>query len=83
MLGLSLEATKVYQEAKAEGRLEGKEEGRLEGKAEGRLEGQLEAKLEMAPILLEMGLTVEQIAERLGGGCRCPAGDCGATVAEI
>ena len=45
MLGLSLEETRVDQEAKEEGRLE--------------------SKLEMAPLLLEMGLTVEQVAERL------------------
>ncbi|GJD19682.1 hypothetical protein RIVM261_046380 [Rivularia sp. IAM M-261] len=37
----------------------------LEGKQEGRDEGRLEQKLEMIPILLELGLTVQQIAERL------------------
>lgn len=49
MLGLSVEQTKVYQEAKEEGR----EEGRLV------------AKLEMVPVLLELGMTVEQISQRL------------------
>jgi predicted transposase/invertase (TIGR01784 family) len=49
MLGLTLEQTRVYQEAKEEGR----EEGRLQ------------AKLEIVSILLEMGLSLEQIAERL------------------
>jgi predicted transposase/invertase (TIGR01784 family) len=54
MLNLNLlKETKVYQEAKAEGREEGKEEGKLE------------TKLQMIPILLELGLTVQQIAERL------------------
>ena len=47
MLGLSeLRQTRVYQEA--------------------REEGKLEAKLEMVPLLLELGLSVEQIALRLG-----------------
>jgi predicted transposase/invertase (TIGR01784 family) len=47
MLGLSeLRQTRVYQEAREEGRLE--------------------AKLEMVPTLVELGLTVEEIAQRLG-----------------
>lgn len=47
MLGLSeLKQTRVYQEA--------------------REEGKLEAKLEMVPLLLELGLSVEQVAQRLG-----------------
>ncbi|MBP5974020.1 Rpn family recombination-promoting nuclease/putative transposase [Brasilonema sp. CT11] len=51
MLGLSeLKQTKVYQEAKQE------------GKAEGKLEGKLEA----IPFMLNLGATVEQIAEALG-----------------
>lgn len=29
-------------------------------------EGELEAKLEMVPVLLELGMTAEQIAARLG-----------------
>lgn len=51
MLGLSeLKQTRVYQEAVEEGREEGREEG----------------KLIAVPLLLEAGMTVEQIAERLG-----------------
>ncbi len=51
MLGLSeLRQTKVYQEAREEGSQEGK----------------LEAKLEMLPLLLQTGLSVEEIAQRLG-----------------
>jgi predicted transposase/invertase (TIGR01784 family) len=58
MLNLNiLKETRVYQEAKAEGREEGREEGKEEGK--------LETKLKMIPIFLELGLTVQQIAERL------------------
>ncbi len=54
MLGLSeLKHTKVYQEAKLEGKLEGKIEGKLEGK------------LEAVPVLLEVGLSLEEIATRL------------------
>ena len=44
-----LKQTKVYQEAKQEGKLEGKEEG----------------KLEAVPLMLNLGATVEQIAESL------------------
>ena len=58
MFALSdLKQSKVYQEAK--------EEGKLEGRLEGKLEGKLETKLETVPLLLELGLTVEQVAERL------------------
>lgn len=58
MLGLSdLKQTKVYQEAKQEGKLEGKQEGKLEGKQEG--------KLEAVPKLLQFGLSIEQVAEAL------------------
>lgn len=54
MLRLSeLKQTRVYQEALEEGREEGREEGKLE------------AKLEMIPVLRELGLSIEQIAERL------------------
>lgn len=58
MFSLSdLKQTRFYQEAKAEGR----QEGKLEGKSEGKLQG----KLETVPLLLELGLSIEQIAERL------------------
>ncbi|MEB3219669.1 MAG: Rpn family recombination-promoting nuclease/putative transposase [Nostocales cyanobacterium 94392] len=58
MFGFSeLKQTKVYQEAKQEG----KQEGKLEGKIEGKLEGKLEA----VPLMLNLGATVEQIAESL------------------
>lgn len=51
MLGLSeLKQTKVYQEA-------------LE---EGRLEGELRGKLAAVPLLLEAGMSIEQIAQKLG-----------------
>ena len=51
MLGLSeLRQTRVYQEAREEGRQEGK----------------LEAKLEMVPLLRQLGLSVEEIAQRVG-----------------
>ncbi len=58
MLGLSeLKQTRVYQEAR--------EEGRQEGRQEGLEEGQLQTKLEMVPWLLELGISVEEIAQRL------------------
>ncbi|OLT60057.1 Rpn family recombination-promoting nuclease/putative transposase [Moorena bouillonii] len=74
MFSLSdLRQTKVYQEALAEGRLEGIQEGRLEGIQEGRLEGiqegrlegEIQGKLKSIPRLLALGLTVEQVAQAL------------------
>lgn len=54
MLNLQeIKQTRVYQDAK------------LEGKAEGIEEGKLRQKLEMIPLLQELGLTVKQIAQRL------------------
>ena len=54
MFGFSeLKQTKVYQEAKQEGKVEGKVQGKLEGK------------LEAVPFMLNLGATVEQIAEAL------------------
>ena len=40
-----------------------REEGRLEGRLEGKLEGRMEGKLEVAGRLLEMGMSVEQVAQ--------------------
>ncbi|MBE9035947.1 hypothetical protein [aff. Roholtiella sp. LEGE 12411] len=57
MLGLTLEQTRVYQEAKAEGREEGRKEGREERKTE-------MLKLTV-PLLLKAGMSVEQIAQHL------------------
>ncbi|NEQ63185.1 MAG: Rpn family recombination-promoting nuclease/putative transposase, partial [Moorea sp. SIO4A1] len=54
MFSLSdLRQTKVYQEALAEGRLEGIQEGEIQGK------------LKSIPRLLALGLTVEQVAQAL------------------
>jgi predicted transposase/invertase (TIGR01784 family) len=49
-----LKQTRVYQEARQEGLEEGLEQG------------QLQTKLEMVPWLLEVGISVEEIAQRLG-----------------
>ncbi len=66
MFGLSeLKQTRVYQEAKQEGRQQGIQEGRQQGIQEGIQEGRLEAKLEAVPKMLELGLSVEQIAQVL------------------
>lgn len=67
MLGLSeLKQTKVYQEALEEGREAGREEGREEGREAGRLEGELRGKLAAVPLLIEIGMNLEQIAQKLG-----------------
>jgi predicted transposase/invertase (TIGR01784 family) len=53
MLGLSLEQTRIYQEAKAEGREEGREER------------EAEILKVTVPLLLKTGMSVEQIAQQL------------------
>ena len=58
MLNLKeIKQTRVYQEAK--------EEGIEQGKLEGIQQGKLEQKISMIPLLQELGLSVEQIAQRL------------------
>ncbi|MFQ3607195.1 MAG: Rpn family recombination-promoting nuclease/putative transposase [Chloroherpetonaceae bacterium] len=51
----------VFAKGKAEGRLEGEQKGRLEGEQKGEQKGKLAA----VPILRELGLSDEQIAEKL------------------
>ncbi|MBD2194720.1 MULTISPECIES: Rpn family recombination-promoting nuclease/putative transposase [Calothrix] len=53
MLGLSLEQTRIYQEAKAEGRELGREER------------EVEILKVTVPLLLKTGMTIEQIAQQL------------------
>ena len=57
MLGVTLEETRIYQEAKAEGREQGREQGREEREAE-----MLKVTV---PLLLKTGMSVEQIAQKL------------------
>ena len=55
MFSLSeLKQTRFYQDAFTQGKLEGREEG-------ARLE-----KLRIAPLMLKLGLSVEQVAQQLG-----------------
>jgi len=63
MLGIDDEfkKTRMYQSIKEDGL----EEGRQEGRQERRQEGRQEAKLEAIPRLLELGLSVEQVAVAL------------------
>jgi predicted transposase/invertase (TIGR01784 family) len=66
MLGLDLiRNTRVYQEAFEEGEQQGRREGEQQGRREGEQQGRREGKLETIPRLLNMGLSVEQIAEAL------------------
>ncbi len=53
-----LKQTRVYQEALEEGRQEGLEEGRQRGREE--------ARLELVPFLISLGISLEEIAVRLG-----------------
>lgn len=65
MLGLTgtiLEEPRVYREAKEEGLQQGLQQGRQEG----RQEGQQEVLPVTVPLLLQAGLTVEQIAQQTG-----------------
>ena len=54
--------SRVYQEALAEGRIEGEREGEIKGKREGEIKG----KLETVPLLVQLGLNEEVIAQELG-----------------
>ena len=58
MLNLQeIKQTRVYQDAK--------EEGKIEGIEQGIQQGILQQKIAMIPLLQELGLTIEQIAQRL------------------
>ncbi|MCC5604876.1 Rpn family recombination-promoting nuclease/putative transposase [Nostoc favosum] len=68
MLGLTLEQTRVYQEAKAEGREEREAEMLLEQTRiyqEAKAEGREEILKATVPLLLKTGMSVEQIAQQL------------------
>ena len=65
MLGITLEQTRFYQDAKAEGREEGRQEGREEGREQGREEQKAEMLKVTVPLLLKTGMSVEQIAQQL------------------
>jgi predicted transposase/invertase (TIGR01784 family) len=68
MLGLTLQETRVYQEAKAEGREEQKAEMLLEQTRiyqEAKAEGRSEMLKATVPLLLKTGMSVEQIAQQL------------------
>jgi len=67
MLGLSeLRQTKVYQEAKLEGRQEGLQEVLQEGLQEGRQEGHKQAMEEIARKLIRQGAPLKQITALTG-----------------
>ena len=66
MLGLDLiRNTRVYQEAFTEGEQQGRLAGEQQGRLAGEQQGRLAAKLETVPSLIELGLSVEQIAQAL------------------
>ena len=68
MLGLTLEQTRFYQEAKADGREEQKAEMLLEQTRvyqEAKAEGREEMLKVTVPLLLKMGMSVEQIAKQI------------------
>ena len=56
----------IKEVGREEGREEGIKRGRKEGRQEGRQEGEYQAKLATAQNLLEMGLSIEQIAKATG-----------------
>ncbi len=66
---LSMRESVIYQEWRQEALREGRQEGILEGRQEGRQEGiqigEQQGRLAAVPILVEMGLTLDQIAQRL------------------
>ncbi|MFN6534787.1 MAG: Rpn family recombination-promoting nuclease/putative transposase [Nostoc sp. EkiNYC01] len=69
MLGVKLEETRVYQEAKQEGLEQGVEIGREQGVEIGLQQGieigREQAKLELVPQLLALGMSMEEVAQSL------------------
>ena len=73
-----LKETRVYQEAFAEGKLEGEQKGKLEGEQKGKLEGEQKGKLEgeqkgklentqqIAKNMLDSGMSVDQVLRFTG-----------------
>jgi predicted transposase/invertase (TIGR01784 family) len=61
MLGVKLEETRVYQEARQEGLEQGLELGLEQGLQQGRQE----AKLELVPQFLARGMSMEEVAQLL------------------
>ncbi|MBD2450569.1 hypothetical protein H6G76_26255 [Nostoc sp. FACHB-152] len=61
MLGITLEQTRFYQEAKAQGL----EEARKQGLEEGRKEREAELLPLIVPLLLKIEMSVEDIAQQL------------------
>ncbi|MFQ3598865.1 MAG: hypothetical protein SNJ66_11075, partial [Chloroherpetonaceae bacterium] len=60
-----LKDTPFYKEVFAKGKAEGKQEGEQKGRLEGEQKGEQKGKLAAVPILRELGLSDEQIAEKL------------------
>ena len=68
MLGITLQETRVYQDAKAEGRSEREAEMLLEQTRicqDAKAEGRQEILRATVPLLLSNGMSVEQIAQQL------------------
>ncbi|AUB41109.1 putative transposase YdaD [Nostoc flagelliforme CCNUN1] len=61
MFEIKLQETRVYREAKEEGRQEGLKQAREEGLKQGREE----AKLELIPRFLAYGISIEEVAQLL------------------
>jgi predicted transposase/invertase (TIGR01784 family) len=56
MIGVTFQETRVYKDAKEEGRKEGQKEGRKEGRKEGQKEGRKEGQLTLVELLLTQKL---------------------------
>jgi predicted transposase/invertase (TIGR01784 family) len=69
MFEITLQETRVYQEAKEEGRQEGikqaLEEIREKGREQGIQQGREQAKLELIPRCLAYGISIEEVARIL------------------
>ncbi len=65
MLGVKLEETRVYQEAKQEGLQQGLQQGVEIGREQGVEIGREQAKLELVPQLLARGISMEEVAKLL------------------
>ncbi len=65
MFEIKLQETRVYREAKEEGRQEGLKQALEEGREQGIQQGREEAKLELIPRFLAYGISIEEVARLL------------------
>jgi predicted transposase/invertase (TIGR01784 family) len=65
MFEITLQETRVYQEAKQEGLEQGVKIGREQGLQQGLQQGREQAQLEVVPQFLALGMSMQEVAQSL------------------